>query len=295
MRHVSRRVLWRENFIDALRLVGQASARLPFGVPDPVLHGSSATELYTGGLWSAADLDLYTLEPRPLIAELFGMGFRWAERPRRGGRGLWHPELHIGINIGSGGTPSDLAELSNVLTVINELDLEQHAQASLKVIGIEDLIAAQVAGCLMHRTPFSETASLTRVLVALARKGVGGRFRAGYLQRRVAWDTDGAVVLEGELVGQAVECDPVPRFMGLTRMQALIDAWHVGCGFSFDRPPLATECLPHEKTTQTDRYRNQEREGQGGTGALVQNIIPFDAVWPVLSSAERQHHDGGDP
>ena len=52
--------------------------------PDPVLHGSSAIELYTGGLWSAADLDLYTMEPRPLIAELFGMGFRWAERPRRG-------------------------------------------------------------------------------------------------------------------------------------------------------------------------------------------------------------------
>ena len=104
--------------------------------------------------------------------------------------------------------------LSNVLTVINDLDLEQHAQASLKVIGIEDLIVAQVAGCSMFRTPFSEAASLTRVLVALAREGVGGRFRAGYLQRRLTWDTDGAVVLEGELRGQAVECDPVPRFTG---------------------------------------------------------------------------------
>ena len=131
------------------------------------------------------------------------MGFRWAERPRRGGRGLWHPELHIGINIGSGGTPSDLAALSNVLIVINDLDLEQRAQSSLKVIGIEDLIAAQVAGCLMLRTPFSEAASLTQVLIALAREGVGGRFRAGYLQRRVTWDTDGAVVLEGQFSGSA--------------------------------------------------------------------------------------------
>src|ERR1700722_19656383 len=209
MRHV---FLWGENFMDALRLVGQASARLPFGVPDPVLHGSAAIELYTGGLWSAADLDLYALEPRPLIAELFGMGFRWAERPRSGGSGLWHPELIIGINIGSGGTPSDLAELSNVLTVINDLDLEQRAQSSLKVIGIEDLIAAQVAGCLMLRTPYSEATSLTQVLIALAREGVGGRFRAGYLQRRLTSDTDGAVVLEGELLGQAVECDQVPRF-----------------------------------------------------------------------------------
>ena len=257
MRHVIRRTLWRASLINALQLVGQASARLPFGEPEPVLHGSSAIELYTGGLWSAADLDLYTLEPRPLIAELFGMGFRWAERPRSGGRGLWHPELHIGINIGSGGTLSDVAELSNVLTVINDLDFEQHAQSSLKVIGIEDLIAAQVAGCLMLRTPFSEAASLTRVLVALARKGVGGRFRAGYLQRRVTWDTDGAVVLEGQLSGQAVECDPAPRFMGLTRMQALIGSWHVRCGFSFDRPRLAAECLRHEKPTQTDRPRTR--------------------------------------
>jgi hypothetical protein len=270
MRDVIRRTLWRASFINALQLVGQASARLPFGVPDPVLHGSSAIELYTGGLWSAADLDLYTVEPHPLIAELFGLGFRWVERPRRGGRGLWHPEMHIGINIGSGGAPSDFAELSNVLTVIN--DLEQRAQASLKVIGIEDLIAAQVAGCLMLRTPFSEAASLTRVLVALAREGVGGRFRAGYLQRRVTWDTDGAVVLEGELSGQTVECDPAPRFMGLTRMQALIGSWHVRCGFSFDRPRLAAECLRHEKWGRA-----------GGNSALVQNVIPFDATWPVLS------------
>jgi hypothetical protein len=271
------------NFIDALRLVAQASVRLPFGVPDPVLHGSSAIELYTGGLWSAADLDLYTLEPRPLIVELFGMGFRWAERPRSSGGGLWHPELHVGINIGSGGTPSDLAELSKVLTVINDLGLEQHPEASLKVIGIEDLIAAQLSGWSMHRTPLSEAASLTRVLVGLAREGVGGRFRAGYLQRRVASDTDGAVVLEGQLSGQAVECDPAPRFMTLTRMQALIGSWHVRCGFSFDRPHLAAERPRHEKATRTDRHRNGEWEGQGGTGALAQNIIPFDAVLPVLS------------
>jgi hypothetical protein len=263
------------NLIHALQLVGQATARLPVGVPDPVLHGSSAIELYTGGLWPAADLDLYASEPRPLIAELFGMGFWWAERPRSGGRGLWHPELQIGINIGSDGARSNLAELSNVLTVINDLDLDQRAQVPLRVIGIEDLIARQVAGYSMLQSPFSESASLIRVLVALAREGVGGRFRAGYLQRRITWDTDGEVVLEGELSGQAVECDPAPRFTGLTRMQALIGSWHVRCGFSFDRPRLAVERLPHRKTTEKDRHRNGEREGQGGTGALPRNIIPF--------------------
>ena len=60
-------------------------------------------------------------------------------------------------------------------------------------------------------------------------------------------------------------------------------AWQVRCGFSFDRPRFAAERLRHGKTTQPDRHRNGEREGQGGTNALVQKIIPFDAVWPVLS------------
>ena len=71
--------------------------------------------------------------------------------------------------------------------------------------------------------------------------------------------------------------------MGLTRMQALIGSWHVRCGFSFDRPRLAAEFLPHEKTAQTDRHHNEDQGRPGGTGALMQNIIPFDAVWPVLS------------
>ena len=200
------------------------------------------------------------------------------------GEALWHPELHIGININSGEAPLDIAELSNVLIVINDLDFEQHAQASLKVIGIEDLIAAQVVGCSMLRTPFLEAASLTRVLVRLARaRGRGSVSAAGYLQRRVAWDTNGAVVLEGELSGEAVGCDPAPRCTTLTRMQALIESWQVRCGFSFDRPRFAAERVRHGNTTQPDRHRNGEREGQGGTSTLMQNIIPFDAVWPVLS------------
>jgi hypothetical protein len=49
---------WRTNFLSALALLAQAGARLPFGVPDPVLCSGSAVELYTGGLWSAADLEV---------------------------------------------------------------------------------------------------------------------------------------------------------------------------------------------------------------------------------------------
>ena len=56
-------------------------------------------ELYFGGLWSAAVLEVLAEDAARLTAELFAVGFRWTHRPRHLGRGLWHPELHIGIDI----------------------------------------------------------------------------------------------------------------------------------------------------------------------------------------------------
>jgi len=39
MQHPFDQALWRANFIDALRLVGEAAARLPVGASDPILCG----------------------------------------------------------------------------------------------------------------------------------------------------------------------------------------------------------------------------------------------------------------
>ena len=89
---------WRANFLDALRLLGQAVTRLPFGIPDPVLGGAAAVELYTGSLWPAATLELLTVAAGPLIAELFAVGFRWG-RPGHASGGVWHPKLQTGIEI----------------------------------------------------------------------------------------------------------------------------------------------------------------------------------------------------
>ena len=149
---------WRANFVEALGLLARAAARLPFGVPDPVLSGTSAVELYSGGLWSAAVLEVLAEDAARLTAELFAAGFRWTNRPQHLGRGLWHSELLIGIDIidrvslGPG-------ELSNMLTVA--VVLGTHGSAGkepgwLKVIGIEDVIAEQVRGWLMDRTPAGE-------------------------------------------------------------------------------------------------------------------------------------------
>jgi hypothetical protein len=60
----------------SIELAGLASARLPFGVPDPLLCGASAVALYTGGLWPAAALELTAADPGKLVAELFAIGCR---------------------------------------------------------------------------------------------------------------------------------------------------------------------------------------------------------------------------
>ena len=49
---------WRNSVLHALQLLAQASARMRYGVPEPVLCGAAAVELYTGGLWAATEFDL---------------------------------------------------------------------------------------------------------------------------------------------------------------------------------------------------------------------------------------------
>ena len=93
-----------------------------------------------------------------------------------------------------------------------------------------------------------EEAAATRVLGELGRNGVGGRLRSGYLHRRLAWETCGEVVFEDLWPDRAGEAEPAPRMISLTRMQALINAWRIRRGFSFDRP-----CLPRGRCEQGSR------------------------------------------
>ena len=138
---------WRRNFVAALQLLARAALRQPFGPPDPVLCGAAAVRLYTGDLWSAGCLEVFTAAPQPLIAELFAAGFRWTGRPRLADRGLWHPELQIGIDV-IDHVQRGLAQPSNTLTVALDLGATGAADrelVSLKVVGIEDLIVSEVA------------------------------------------------------------------------------------------------------------------------------------------------------
>jgi len=198
------RTSWREGFVAALEILAQAAARLPVGTPDPTLTGASAIELYTGGLWLMPDIEVVCAEGRPLMAELFVAGFRWVQHPRRIQRVLRHPGLHMGIDLVERNASRGVADEANALAL--DIDLRPNGQVGteplwLKVAGIEDLIVQQVGGWLRDGAGSGEAAAKLQALVGLAREGVGGPLRVGYLQHRLASETNGEVEFEAVTVG----------------------------------------------------------------------------------------------
>ncbi len=276
---------WRARFVAALKLLAQAAARLPLGIPDPTLSGASAVELYTGGLWSTPDIEMVCADARVLMAELFAAGFRWTKRTQGIGRELWHNELQVGVDLIERDAPLGVAEQSNALVVAINLRPTGSAETeivSLKVVGIEDLIVQQVGGWLRDRAAAGEAATKLQVLVGLAREGVGGPLRAAYLQRRLAWETDGEVVFEWLRSGEGGELVPQPRGMNLTHMQAVISVWRDRCGLSADPRRLNGDRRVSGAPARTIPARNDGRSRAGGSGSSAGNVVAFDAALPVL-------------
>jgi hypothetical protein len=227
------RTNWSWPFLAAMDLAALASARLPFGVPDPVMGGAAAVALYTGGLWPVTALDMTTVDEAKLVAELFAVGFRWS----RGTRSvdLWHPDCEIGIDILPPNSPGAPTGQANQLTVA--LDLERHGRTeviTLQVVGIEDLIIDQARGWLLDGAPRGEPAARLQALVALARTGVGGPLRTGYLQRRLARETQGEVSIDDLWFGTEGPWAGSPRCLGLTDMRSRIQAWRAREGLPSD-------------------------------------------------------------
>ena len=271
--------LWRDNFVDALQLLGQAAARLPFGVPDPILCGASAVALYTGGLWPVGELQVIAADTRPLTAELFAAGFRWTQRPLYLGRGLWHPQLQIRADVIEDHALVASAEPLNVLSVTVDWPLAERAGAelaSIKVVGIEDLIVEQAAEWLARRVPTGDVAAKSGVLVALAQRGVGGRFRGEYLQRRLAWETNGEVAFDASPSRDDLADDTAPRMTTLTRMRTLINAWHLRHGFAFHASNSRLARGSAGDRTLENRYQNDEARRAGTSSFVSANVVPFD-------------------
>ena len=278
MQNVSTGTIWRVNFVNALRSLGTAVACLPFGVPDPVICGATAVELYTGGLWSSSNLEVLAVEARPLVAELFAMGFHWTERPLRRDTGLWHPKFAIGVDIIDGLADLDWAAQSNVLRVaLNESphDTTGGTQEWLNVVGIEDLIVRQITSWMAGRAPGDDTPACIDVLDALGRAGVGGRLRVGYLQRRLAWETHGAIELGSWSSEEGAAPDPVQRTTTLSRMGAVIAAWRAQCGLSFD---TMEGCKFATGGGRPGRDQNGSLRCAEWSSAEPSNVVPFDAA-----------------
>jgi hypothetical protein len=282
MHPLNDRAPWRADFVSTLHLLGQAALRQPLGIADPVLCGAAAVELYTGGLWPAAALDVFAEDSRALTAALFAVGFRWTQRPRISAPGLWHPDLRIGIDVIEDPVPRGMDDRSNTLTIAIDLGLTGPADRELvllKAVGIEDLIVEEAVSWLMQGPASGEAAARAGVLVGLARGGVSGRLRAGYLQRRLTWATNGDVAFDASLPERRWDDDAAPRLITLSQMRTLISAWRVRCGYSFGQPRWQLARSPHEAGPPDTRHSN--KSGRAGD-FMPTNVIILDGVRGVL-------------
>jgi hypothetical protein len=285
MTQANDRTSWRGSFVSTLNVLAQAAARLPVCALDPVLSGASAVELYTGGLWSTRDLELVCADARPLMTELFASGFRWVQRPRRSHRVLWHPELHVAVDLTEHSPAYGLAEPVNILVVainLKEIGQVERESFSLKVVGIEDLIVQQVGGWLQDGAS-SEAAIKVQALAGLAREGVGGGLRTGYLQRRLASETDGEVVFDSLLKGEGSEPAAELRRISLTRMQTLIRAWRDRSGLSAVPRSWCSgsRMSMNSNPVRIARGRNENLQRGGRSDANIENVVALDDALPV--------------
>ena len=276
------RSCWRTSFISGLQLLAQAAARLPVGVQDPILGGGSAVELYTGGLWASPNLEVLTPHPQALTAELFAVGFRWCERPRQRSAGLWHPGLAIGLEIIDQRSVLEAAGQANRLAIAIDLPPLRSADrraTSLTVVGIEDLIAEQVGHWLAAGARSGEFAVRLQTLVGLGREGVGGPLREGYLQRRVAWQSGGEVVLELPTSDDGMAPGHTTRAMNLTRMRMLISTWCSRNGLtSGDALPSRRQNVAGRQPDEFNRQLNRVPRGAGRPNKTSAQIVPFDVA-----------------
>lgn len=130
----------------------------------------------------------------------------------------------------------------------------------------------------MDRARAGEPGPRLQALVGLGQEGVGGGFRGGYLQRRLARETGGEVEFEWLTSGDCWGRIPPPRTINLTRMRAVIMAWRDRWGLSFEQLVPIGEGEGCSNSIQEIRQRNDERGRAGLSSSGAGNVVPFDAT-----------------
>src|SRR5688572_9363723 len=94
---------FRPEFVEALHLLASAIEKLRHsGAALPILVGGAAVEFYTGGSVTTGDFDLVAPDQDATENALVEVGFRREDRPGHLSRGLYHPQLNIGVEVVSG-------------------------------------------------------------------------------------------------------------------------------------------------------------------------------------------------
>jgi hypothetical protein len=267
----------RAAFLDTLRTVGQVVHRLPYGVPEPMLDGAAAMSLYTFGLWPCAELELSVTDPVRLTAALTAEGFLHDENTRHGERKLTRPDLRCAVRISADSLGLRRAIATNVVRVAfdhNPTAMSCTSPSSLSVIGIEDLVADQLAERRGQGGWLCEAAVCIQVLAELGQMGVGGPFRPAYLQRRVSRETNGEAVFELSHTASPLD-DLSPRHTTLTAIANVVRRWRGLRGLFIEADENVFADAPYTSPGDVDRYRNDREERGEQSPALGARIIPF--------------------
>ena len=170
---------FRPEFERALRLFGRASdAMKARGLPEPVLVGGAAVEIYSNSAIATGDFDIATAAQIQFEEELQRLGFVRPSGAGKATRGWIHPELPMGFEVVAETLLDGQAERDRV----RRLDLDPDGEVA--VIGIEDMIADRVGQYASGAAP--EMLEQARLLYALHREA-----DRAYMERRIRYESNG--------------------------------------------------------------------------------------------------------
>lgn len=178
--------VFRPEFIEALTLLARVCDDMAArGYRRPVLVGGAAVEFHTGSALVSGDFDFVADDQRVFEEALVARGFRREDRAGRLLRGLYHPELLLGVEVVSGllfDGHSDPARIE----LVEILDGK-----AVAIAPVEDLIADRMGQYISTQVRVPEMLDQAIKMFQLA-----DRLDEDYLDKRIRDETSGELGLE---------------------------------------------------------------------------------------------------
>jgi hypothetical protein len=171
--------VFRPEFVEALTLLARACDDVVAGgYPRPVLVGGAAVEFHTGSAVTSGDFDFVTQAQAAFEEALVRYGFRREDRPGHLLRGLYHPDLGLGVEVVSGSLFDGRSDVDRVLLV----DVAEGK--AVAIAPIEDLIADRMGQYVSTASRVPEMLDQATKLLLLA-----DSIDDAYLERRIRAET----------------------------------------------------------------------------------------------------------